>query len=87
MTSTVSLDQRRIVITGTARGLGRAYAEQAAEAGARLVLADILEDVGRATAEKIASGGAEVYFEPLDRAATTSPPPWPRPNAASAACT
>ena len=68
MTSTVSLDQRRIVITGTARGLGRAYAEQAAEAGARLVLADILEDVGRAAAEKIASGGAEVYFEPLDLA-------------------
>lgn len=64
----VSLDQRRILITGAARGLGRAFAEYAARAGARLVLADILEDAGRAAAEAIAAGGAEVRFEPVDLA-------------------
>ena len=51
MKNVVSLDQRRIVITGAARGLGRAYAEQAARAGARLMLADILDDAGRAAAD------------------------------------
>jgi NAD(P)-dependent dehydrogenase (short-subunit alcohol dehydrogenase family) len=70
--NSISLDQRRIVITGAARGLGRAFAEQAARAGARLVLADILEDVGRATADAIkatyADRGAEVHFEPVDLA-------------------
>jgi NAD(P)-dependent dehydrogenase (short-subunit alcohol dehydrogenase family) len=64
----VALDQRKIVITGAARGLGRAFAEHAAQAGARLVLADILEDQGRATAEAIAATGAEVHFEPVDLA-------------------
>jgi NAD(P)-dependent dehydrogenase (short-subunit alcohol dehydrogenase family) len=68
MKNVVSLDQRRIIITGAARGLGRAYAEQAARAGARLVLADILQDVGQATADEIKATGAEVYFEPLDLA-------------------
>jgi NAD(P)-dependent dehydrogenase (short-subunit alcohol dehydrogenase family) len=62
MKNVVSLDQRRIIITGAARGLGRAYAEQAARAGARLVLADILQDVGQATADEIKATGAEVYF-------------------------
>jgi len=68
----VSLDQRRIVITGAARGLGRAYAEQAARAGARLVLADILDEIGRSTADEIraahADQGAEAHFVPVDLA-------------------
>jgi len=64
----ISLDRKRIVITGAARGLGRAFAEHVAAAGARLVLGDILEDLGRATADAIASGGAEVHFEALDLA-------------------
>lgn len=68
MKNVVSLDQRRIVITGAARGLGRAYAEQAARAGARLMLADILDDAGRAAAEAIRATGAAVYFAPLDLA-------------------
>ncbi len=64
----ISLDRKRVVITGAARGLGRAFAEHAAQAGARLVLGDILEDLGRATADAIGSGGAEVHFEALDLA-------------------
>ena len=41
--NSVSLTDKRILITGAARGLGRGFAEAAAGAGARLVLADILE--------------------------------------------
>ena len=41
----ISLNRKRIVVTGGARGLGRAFAEAAVEAGASVVVADILEDV------------------------------------------
>ncbi|MCZ7564821.1 MAG: SDR family oxidoreductase [Burkholderiales bacterium] len=47
------LRDRRILITGGARGLGRAFAESALAAGARVAIADILEDEGRATAREI----------------------------------
>jgi NAD(P)-dependent dehydrogenase (short-subunit alcohol dehydrogenase family) len=39
----MNLADRRILITGGARGLGRAFAEAAARAGAQVVIADILE--------------------------------------------
>ena len=65
MTS-ISLAGKRILITGAARGLGRGFAEAAAEAGARLVLADILDDAGRETARAIAAQGAEAHFRPVD---------------------
>jgi NAD(P)-dependent dehydrogenase (short-subunit alcohol dehydrogenase family) len=61
------LRDRRIVITGAARGLGRAFAEHAIAAGARVVVADILEDAGRATARE--TGAA---FVPLDLASPAS---------------
>ncbi len=44
------LSGRTVVVTGAARGVGRAIAEACAAAGARLVLADILESQGRETA-------------------------------------
>lgn len=47
------LRDRRILITGAARGLGRAFAERARAAGARVAVADILEDAGRETAQEI----------------------------------
>ncbi|WP_376095610.1 SDR family oxidoreductase [Roseomonas sp. CCTCC AB2023176] len=58
------LTGRTIVVTGAARGVGRAIAEACAAAGARLVLADILEDLGRETAATLP--GAR--FLPLDLA-------------------
>jgi NAD(P)-dependent dehydrogenase (short-subunit alcohol dehydrogenase family) len=57
------LRDRRILITGGARGLGRAFAERALAAGARVVVADILEDVGRTTAREIGA-----TFVPIDLA-------------------
>ena len=50
---TNSLQGKRILITGGARGLGRAFAEVAIGAGARVAIADVLEDAGRATARAI----------------------------------
>lgn len=63
----VSLDNKRIVITGAARGLGRGFAEAALDGGARIVIADILEDRGRRTADELSSRG-EVFFEHVDLA-------------------
>lgn len=61
------LQDRRILITGAARGLGRAFAEHAIAAGARVAVADILEDVGSATARDIGA-----TFVPMDLAAPES---------------
>ncbi len=44
------LTGRTIIVTGAARGVGRAIAEHCAAAGATLILADILEEPGRAVA-------------------------------------
>lgn len=48
-----SLAGRHVVITGAARGLGAVLARAAAEAGARLTLADIAEEDGRAVAAEL----------------------------------
>jgi len=57
------LNGRTIVVTGAARGVGRAIAERCREQGARLVLCDILDEQGRATAAAL---GAR--FHPVDLA-------------------
>ncbi len=45
----MNLAERHILVTGGARGLGRAFAEAAVRAGARVIIADILES-GRSVA-------------------------------------
>jgi len=55
------LTDKRILITGAARGLGRTFAEGALAAGAKVAIADILEAEGRATAQALG-----VAFVPLD---------------------
>lgn len=67
----VSLENKRIVITGAARGLGRGFAEAALDGGARIVIADILEERGRQTADELSAHG-EVSFEPVDLADPSS---------------
>jgi NAD(P)-dependent dehydrogenase (short-subunit alcohol dehydrogenase family) len=63
-----SLAGRTIVVTGAARGVGRAIAEACAAAGARLVLADILEADGRETTATMAQNGASARFVTVDLA-------------------
>jgi NAD(P)-dependent dehydrogenase (short-subunit alcohol dehydrogenase family) len=57
----MSLTGRSILLTGAARGLGAVIARHLAEAGATLILADILEEEGRAVADELLA-----TFHPLD---------------------
>ncbi len=64
----MSLEDRVIVVTGAGRGLGRGFAQGCCEAGARVVVAELVEDWGRATANALAAAGHDAVFEPLDLA-------------------
>lgn len=68
ITSPATLAGRTIVITGAARGVGRAIAEACARHGARLILCDILEELGRETAAALVAAGATARFLPIDLA-------------------
>jgi NAD(P)-dependent dehydrogenase (short-subunit alcohol dehydrogenase family) len=63
----MSLKGRSILITGAGRGLGRAFAEACAAAGARtIVVADIRADWGEAAVEALRKSGTEAVFFPVD---------------------
>jgi len=62
------LEGRTIVVTGAARGVGRAIAFACARNGARLVLGDVLSELGARTAAEIAATGAAVRYEDVDLA-------------------
>jgi NAD(P)-dependent dehydrogenase (short-subunit alcohol dehydrogenase family) len=61
------LEGRTIVVTGAARGVGRAIARACARENACLVLGDILEAAGRDVADELAEM-TEARFVPLDLA-------------------
>ena len=62
-----SLTGKIIVVTGAGRGLGRAFAEGAAKAGAAaVVVAELVADWGRETAEALAKSGHRAMFVALD---------------------
>ena len=54
------------IVTGSARGIGRAYAEGLAAEGAAVLVADILEDEGQATAKAISADGGRAVFQRVD---------------------
>ncbi|MDX1368631.1 SDR family oxidoreductase [Pseudomonas sp.] len=62
------LQDRRVLISGAARGLGFAFAEAAARAGARVVIADILAERVEQSARELNAQGLEVHALPLDLA-------------------
>ncbi|NNE80265.1 MAG: SDR family oxidoreductase [Silicimonas sp.] len=57
----MTLENRHVLITGAARGLGAVVARHLSEQGARLTLADIAEDEGREVAKTLSA-----TFHPVD---------------------
>ena len=60
------LQARRILVTGAARGLGRAFAEALCAHGARVVLADLRAELLQATVAELAAQGHDVHAVALD---------------------
>jgi NAD(P)-dependent dehydrogenase (short-subunit alcohol dehydrogenase family) len=59
---------RRVLVTGSARGLGLAFATAIAEAGASVAMADILQDVLEDSIAALQARGLQVCGFPLDMA-------------------
>ncbi|ALM52041.1 SDR family oxidoreductase [Halomonas huangheensis] len=62
------LADKRILVTGAARGLGRSIAVAAAAEGAQLVISDILDEELNATAEALRQDGTQVEALVIDQA-------------------
>ena len=59
-----TFDDKVIIITGGARGIGRVYSQELAKAGAKVVVSDILD--GEPCASEIREGGGEAVFVKAD---------------------
>ena len=62
----VDLTGKHALVTGGARGLGAAMAQALAEAGAAVMIGDLLDDVGQDTAELVGKIGNTAAFTHLD---------------------
>jgi NAD(P)-dependent dehydrogenase (short-subunit alcohol dehydrogenase family) len=60
------LDDKVVLITGAASGIGRATAVEAHAEGARLLLSDVNEAAGRELASQISGDSAIAAFQPCD---------------------
>src|ERR1700745_4338666 len=57
------LENRVVIVTGGARGIGYGIAEAVADQGACVVLADILEDEAKESAKKLGNGHLAVKHD------------------------
>ncbi len=62
MATSIDFSGKVALVTGAARGIGAAAAHAYAEAGAKLVLSDILPEVSKVAAEIIENGGDAEYL-------------------------
>ena len=59
----IRLSGRRVLVTGSARGLGEAFARALVAAGAHVVVSDVLHERGLALAAEL---GAAAHYVPMD---------------------
>lgn len=62
----MSLAGKVAIVTGGSRGIGRAYADGLANAGAAVLIADMLEEEGATTVEAIRARGQQAAFCRVD---------------------
>ena len=62
----LSVAGRTVIVTGGGRGIGKVYSSRLAEAGARVVVADIVADESDAVAKAIRDAGGEALSAPTD---------------------
>lgn len=60
------LDGKVALVTGGARGIGAAVCEALAQAGAAVLVTDVLESAGRETVERIVRDGGKAEFQKHD---------------------
>ena len=61
---TVQLEDKVIIVTGAARGIGKVYAKGIAAEGGKVVVSDILD--GEGTVEEIRNAGGEAIYARAD---------------------
>ncbi|ENV59221.1 SDR family oxidoreductase [Acinetobacter soli] len=66
MSSHTLLQGKKIIVTGAARGLGLGFAQAIAQAGAQVVMADILDELVHQEAAELKQQGLTVYSTALD---------------------
>lgn len=59
----INLQERRVLVTGGARGLGEAFTRSLVQAGARVIISDVLHERGQALAAEL---GNKVHYLPMD---------------------
>jgi NAD(P)-dependent dehydrogenase (short-subunit alcohol dehydrogenase family) len=65
----IQLQGRRVLVTGSARGLGEAFARALVDAGAQVVVSDVLHERGLALAAAL---GTQAHYVPMDLSDATS---------------
>ena len=65
----IQLNGHRVLVTGSARGLGESFVRALVDAGARVAISDVLHDRGRALAQELGSSACYVPMDLLDPAA------------------